>query len=169
MTVFDPGVARAGRAASRPQRMTPPRVTPPAEPLPLLQGALVAQRNLLETIPAAAYERDVVEGGTRGAPWKMVQAPEAVARVLKRADLYARSETASEVLRSREGENLFTVEGAEHRWRRRAVAPAFRRGAVEALAPAMSRAAEVACARIAARRGPGRGHEPGHGPRHAST
>jgi hypothetical protein len=133
MTVFDPGVARAGRAASRPQRMTPPRVTPPDEPLPLLQGALVAQMNLLETIPAAAYKRDLVEGGTRGAPWKMVLAPEAVARVLKRSDLYARSETASEVLRSREGENLFRVEGAERRLRPCAFAPAFRRGAVEAL------------------------------------
>ncbi len=131
----------------------PPRVTAPVEPLPLVQAALVARRNLLETIPAAAYRDPIVAGGRPGDPWKMVLDPEAVARVLKRSDLYGRSEAAREVLRSNEGENLFTVEGEAWRWRRRAVAPAFRRSVVEALAPAMSRAAEAACDRIAARRG----------------
>lgn len=128
----------------------PPRVTPPADTLGAWGAFRVAQRNLLEFVPEAAYREPLVEGGqlTR---WKMVQDPAWLEHVLKtRADVYPRSDVTRRLLRPVRGDNLFVADGREWRWRRRAMAPNFAHRNLAALSPAMTAAAEAASARFAA-------------------
>lgn len=131
----------------------PPRITPPREQLGLWRAFRVAQRNILELVPEAAYREPVIAGGNV-AKWKMVQGPEWVEHVLKtRADIYPRSDVTRRVLRPPEGDSLFVAEGGAWRWQRRAMAPGFTPRALDGLASAMTASAEATVARLAAKDG----------------
>lgn len=128
----------------------PPHITPHGQPLTMLQSLRAARRNVLEIIPAIAYLQPMLSG-RMGSRWHMVQDPVALKRVfLDNATAYPKSEIMSRMLRPAVGNSLFTSEGAEWRWQRRAVAPVFAQRNVVALAPVMTATAERAAARIAA-------------------
>jgi len=128
----------------------PPRIEPPSVPLSLLQSLRAAKRNVLGIIPALAYRQPMVTGRL-GSRWHMVQDPGALKRIfLDNAANYPKAEFMLRMLRPAVGDSLFTVEGEEWRWQRRAVAPVFAQRNVNALAPVMTATAERACTRIAA-------------------
>ena len=131
---------------------TPPTVTPPPRPLGVLGSALAARRNALNIIPAFAYDVPILTGKTGPSRWHMVQGPEGLRRVfLDNVDNYPKSEVMIRMLRPAVGSSLFTAEGAQWRWQRRAIAPVFTARNVEALAPLMTATAERAAARITGR------------------
>jgi len=131
---------------------TPPTVTPPPRPLGVLASALAARRNALNIIPDFAYDVPILTGKTGPSRWHMVQGPEGLRRIfLENVDNYPKSEVMIRMLRPAVGSSLFTAEGAQWRWQRRAIAPVFTARNVEALAPLMTATAERAAARIGRR------------------
>lgn len=139
-------------------RKTDPRPIPVAVPLAreapgLLDSYRTSQRNVLELIPEAALEADVLSG-VSGTRWHMVMAPEAVRRVLQaRVEDYPKSGIAQAVLRPAIGDSMLVAEGEEWRRQRRLAAPAFAPRNVKGLGGVMTAAAERACARLASQSG----------------
>ena len=132
----------------------PPHIAPPQKPLSLLQSLRAARRNVLEIIPSIAYSQPIVSGRMGGARWHMVQDPAALGRIfLDNEANYPKSEVMVRMLRPAIGDSLFTAQGADWRWQRRAVAPVFAQRNVTALAPVMSATAEQTIARLGAARG----------------
>jgi len=130
--------------------MAPPRIVPPSRPLSMIESLRAARRNVLEIIPALAYVQPMLTGRL-GSRWHMVQDPGALKRIfLDNAQNYPKSEVMLRMLRPAVGDSLFTVEGDDWRWQRRAVAPVFAQRRVAALAPFMTATAERAAARLAA-------------------
>jgi len=128
----------------------PPHVQPQRERLTILQSVRAARRNVLEIIPAIAYQQPIVSG-RMGARWHMVQDPVALRRIfLDNAANYPKSEVMLRMLRPAIGNSLFTAEGADWRWQRRSVAPVFAQRNVTALAPVMTATAERASQRLTA-------------------
>lgn len=136
-------------------RFVPPTIPPPDRPLGMLASVRAARRNVLGIIPDIAYAQPIVTGSTGPARWHMVQGPEGLRRIfLDNVENYPKSEIMIRMLRSAVGSSLFTSEGAEWRWQRRAIAPVFTARNVGALAPLMTATAERAASRIARRAGP---------------
>lgn len=131
------------------RHILPPHVDPHRKPLSILQSLRAARRNVLEIIPAIAYQQPIVSGRMGGARWHMVQDPAALRRIyLDNAANYPKSEVMLRMLRPAIGNSLFTSDGAEWRWQRRAVAPVFASRNVTALAPVMTATAERASERL---------------------
>jgi cytochrome P450 len=139
-------------AETRPAaRFVPPTVTPPGRPLGVLASAREVRRNVLSIIPEISYRQPIVTGETGPARWHMVQGPEGLRRIfLDNVDNYPKSEVMIRMLRPAVGASLFTSEGAEWRWQRRAIAPVFTARNVAALAPVMTETARRAAERIGA-------------------
>ncbi len=132
-----------------PMNYVPPRIEPTRRPLNMLQSLRAAQRNVLEIIPELAFIQPMVSGrlGTR---WHMVQDPGALKRIfLDNQPNYPKSEVMLRMLRPAVGDSLFTLEGEEWKFQRRAVTPVFKQRNVTALAPVMTATAERACERLA--------------------
>ncbi|WP_199533550.1 cytochrome P450 [Devosia psychrophila] len=130
-------------------QMLPPHVEPHGKPLSILQSVRAARRNVLEIIPAIAYQQPIVSGRMGASRWHMVQDPASLRRIyLDNAANYPKSEVMLRMLRPAIGNSLFTAEGAEWRWQRRAVAPVFAQRNVTALAPVMTATAERASQRL---------------------
>ncbi|MGR3377366.1 cytochrome P450 [Salipiger abyssi] len=128
----------------------PPRIEPATQPLGMLASLRAARSNVLRIIPAIAYTQPIVTGTTGHARWHMVQGPEGMKRLfLDNVENYPKSEVMLRMLRPAVGDSLFTSEGAQWRWQRRAIAPVFAARNVEALAPMMTATAERACERLA--------------------
>jgi len=127
-------------------------VAAPEAPLGFWGSYRAARRNVLELIPAAAYREPVLSGG-RGAGWIMLCEPEAVERVLKtREPAYPKSAVTLRLMSPRRGDNIITTGRETWRWQRRAMAPVFApRALAEGSGPAMTAAADAACAGLAAR------------------
>lgn len=127
----------------------PPHIDPHRKPLTMLQSLRAARRNVLEIIPAIAYLQPMLTG-RMGSRWHMVMDPTALKRIfLDHAANYPKSEVMNRMLRPAVGNSLFTSEGADWRWQRRAVAPVFAQRNVVALAPMMTATAERAAGRLA--------------------
>lgn len=136
-------------------RFTPPKIDPPQRPLGVLASARAVRRNVLSVIPEICFTQPIVSGATGPARWHMVQGPEGLRRIfLSNADNYPKSEVMIRMLRSAVGSSLFTSEGAQWRWQRRAIAPVFTARNVTALAPMMSATAERASDRLSATEAP---------------
>jgi len=134
-----------------PMVIVPPRIEPTNRPLSPWQALRAARRNVLEIIPGLAFRQPIVSGKL-GSRWHMVQDPKGLKRIfLDNAANYPKSEVMLRMLRPAVGDSLFTVEGEEWRWQRRAVAPVFAQRNVVALAPVMTATAERAAGRIAER------------------
>ena len=127
-----------------------PHVEPNTRPLGMLESLRAARRNVLGIIPAICYAQPMISG-RMGARWHMVQDPSALKRIfLDNAANYPKSEAMLRMVRPAVGDSLFTADGAEWRWQRRAVAPVFAHRNVVALAPIMTATAERAAGRLAA-------------------
>jgi cytochrome P450 len=115
-----------------------------------LETALAARRNVLEIIPALAYQRPIVSGEML-MRWHMLADPGGYRRVMSdNLANYPKSEVMRRMLRPAIGDSLFNAEGADWKWQRQAVAPVFTHRNVVALAPAMTATAERAAQRLAA-------------------
>lgn len=127
----------------------PPRIAPNQRPLGMLASLRAVRRNVLSILPGIAFSQPIVTGTTGPARWHMVQGPEGLKRLfLDNVDNYPKSEVMIRMLRSAVGSSLFTSEGAQWRWQRRAIAPVFTARNVTALAPVMSATAERAAGRL---------------------
>ncbi len=132
----------------------PARVPLATRPAGILQTVMMARRNVLSIIPELALRQPIVSGKT-GIRWHMVMDPESNRRILKdRVEDYPKSVTTKLVLEPAIGDSLFIAEGAQWRWQRRALAPAFAHRHVTALGPVMTAAAEASSRRLAAATGP---------------
>jgi cytochrome P450 len=92
-------------------------------------GAML--RNYLENFPPASYTEGYCElGGLASiiAPTVFLTDPELIEDILvKRADIFVRDQFSSRAMRSiLDQRGMFLSEGADWRWQRRAVSPAFR-------------------------------------------
>ena len=123
----------------------PPRPAPPAG-TPGLPGFLAAVRtNAIGMWGPAAYEEDAVVGRALGRQWILLNAPEAIQRVLvDNAAGYRRTPASIRILRPITGRGLLLAEGEAWRWQRRTVAPAFTPRSVRMLLPLMADAAAAA-------------------------
>lgn len=146
------GAAPARRAAPR-AKFKPVHVAPVVRPMSTAEVAMAARRNVLSTIPGLAYVQPIVSGTTAGLRWHHVTDPEALKRILlDRVDAYPKSKTTQRLLRPAIGSSIFTAEGEEWRWQRRAAAPIFNHRKMVALSPMMSaagaRTADRLCAAV---------------------
>ncbi|MCB1474473.1 MAG: cytochrome P450 [Rhodobiaceae bacterium] len=133
----------------------PPTVAPPARPLGILASLRAVRQNVLTILPELSFDQPIVTGRTGPARWHMVQGPEGLRRIfLDNAENYPKSEVMIRMLRPAVGSSLFTSEGADWRWQRRAIAPVFTARNVDALAPVMTQTAERASRRIGSVEGP---------------
>ena len=133
----------------------PPTINPPEKPLGILASVRAVRRNVLSVIPAISFTQPIVTGTTGSARWHMVQSCEGLRRILlDNVENYPKSEVMIRMLRSAVGSSLFTSEGAQWRWQRRAIAPVFSSRNVRSLAPVMTETAERATTRIARASGP---------------
>ena len=149
-TAFCPGpLPHPGRAANfLAMNVAVPHITPHGKPLSMLQSLRAARRNVLEVIPAICYVQPMITGWM-GARWHMVQCPVAMKRIfLDNAKAYPKAEVMNRMVRPAVGNSLFTAEGADWRWQRRAVAPVFAQRNVVALAQMMTATAERAAERM---------------------
>jgi cytochrome P450 len=132
----------------------PVKVALARQPLGIWGTAMTARRNLLELIPAIATRQPIVSGKT-GLRWHMVMDPESLRHILKdRVEDYPKSTTTKLILNPAVGDSLFVAEGAQWRWQRRAMAPAFAHRHIAALGPVMTAAAEASSRRLEAANGP---------------
>ena len=132
----------------------PVKVPLARKPLGIVGTALTARRNLLELIPDIATRQPIVSGKT-GVRFHMVMDPATLRHILKdRIEDYPKSDVTKLLLEPAIGDSLFVAEGAQWRWQRRAVAPAFALRHVQALGPIMTAAAEASTRRLSAARGP---------------
>lgn len=128
----------------------PAHVEPAIRPMGLIGVAAAARRNLLETLPALAYRQPIVSGRTV-IRWHMVTDPGALRHILlDRVDAYPKSSVTQRLLRPAIGSSIFSSEGEEWRWQRRAAAPIFNPRKIDALSPVMIAAAERSAARLEA-------------------
>jgi len=127
----------------------PPSVPAALRPLSLTETVRHARRNALTIVPRLAYLQPIVSGRMLSR-WHMVMEPGALKRILlDKVDAYPKAPIMKRMLTPAVGQSLFTTEGAEWRWRRRAAAPVFAHRNVVALTPFMSATADRASDRIA--------------------
>ena len=135
-------------ASDKAAAFIPAHIKPVKQPMSLPRVAIAARRNVLETIPAMAYRLPIVSG-TTVVPWHMVMDPAALKRVmLDNVENYPKSKITLRLLRPAVGTSIFTAEGEDWRWQRRAAAPIFNHRKMAALSPMMTSAAERAVERF---------------------
>ncbi|MEH6673756.1 MAG: cytochrome P450 [Sulfitobacter sp.] len=129
-------------------RPLPARVALINQPVGLFRSLAMARRNVLSIIPELAVKQPMVSG-KMGKRWHMVMDPIAIREMLlDRVDDYPKSLVTKNLLRPAIGKSLFIAEGAQWRWQRRAVAPAFSHRNMLNLSPIMTAAAERSADRI---------------------
>ncbi|MBX2853996.1 MAG: cytochrome P450 [Rhodobacteraceae bacterium] len=138
----------APKASPKAGAFFPAHIRPVKQPMSLPRVAIAAGRNVLETIPAVAYRLPIVSGKTV-VRWHMVMEPEALKRVmLDNVENYPKSKISQRLLRPAVGTSIFTAEGEDWRWQRRAAAPIFNHRKMTALSPMMTGAASRAADRL---------------------
>lgn len=127
----------------------PPTAEPADTPLPLLTFLARCVSNPLTTLPRAAYENAIaIDEPVKGRFVAWVMAPELVEQLLvEDSDATLKTEVEHRVFDPILGRGILTSDHAEWRWQRRALAPLFRHGGIEAYVPAMATAAEAQLAR----------------------
>ena len=135
----------------------PPRPTAPDVDLGWYRFLVAARTNALLIWPKAAYEEDVLVGSALGRTRMLLNAPDAIHRVLvENTANYCRTSATIRILRPIVGKGLFLSEGEDWRHQRRTVAPALAPRVVPMLARHVARATDETIARLDA----GGGREP---------
>jgi cytochrome P450 len=124
------------------QRLVPPRIVPPAQPLKGLAFLAAFVRNPLEVAPQAVYEQDVFAATAGGMKRLWITSPALVKTVL--LDEREKFQKLSQIrlLAPLLGKGILTSEGAEWKWQRQASAPMFRHQDVLGFVPTFVRATE---------------------------
>jgi unspecific monooxygenase len=134
-----------------PPPFVPPRPQPPAQSLGLFRLFGAIRTNLLTVWPAAAFEEDVVVGSGLLSKIFLINAPDAIHRVLvENTANYRRSAVLIRVAGPIVGNGLLLSEGDGWRQQRRTIAPAFAQRVIPMLARHVASAAEAEIARLAA-------------------
>ena len=131
---FPEQVARGENSQSA--RVIPPLPPRPTAPLPLWRVLLQLRRNAIGTWGEPAYHLDVMSGRFLGRKSVIINAPDAIRRVLvDNHAAYGRTPATLRIIRPLLGEEgLFLAEGAAWRHQRRLVAPAFAPRALDLVA-----------------------------------
>jgi cytochrome P450 len=126
----------------------PPAPTPQANPLGLVALVSALKRNPLECWTQKHFEEPIVSGGLPIGHVALVNAPDAIRRVLlDNAANYQKDALQRRVLSAGLADGLLSAEGEQWRTQRRIVAPVFTRRNVSGFAAAMKSAAEAVAGR----------------------
>lgn len=137
--------------------LIPPRPAPAAHELPLLAFLRAIRTNALTMWTEAAYEQDVLVRRFLGRTNVLINAPDAIHRVLvDNPGNYRRSPASIRILRPITGNGLLLSEGETWRHQRRTVAPALAPRVMPMLARHIVATAQHECVPLAAqaRQGP---------------
>src|SRR5215469_2991343 len=111
---------------SRSSPLIPPRPPTPARELPFFQFLHAIRTNALTMWPARAYQEDVLVRRFFGRTHMLINAPDAIHRVLvEHSANYRRSPASIRILRPITGNGLLLSDGDEWRHQRRIIAPAL--------------------------------------------
>ena len=128
--------------------LIPPRITPPANPLPAWRFYPTFVRNPLRAIPQSVYEQPMVVYTAGGAAAVWVTDPKLVETVLLHEhDTFPKTPIERRIFKPTLGDGILTSEAASWRWQRRTAAPLFRHQDVQGYVPAMAAAADRQIAR----------------------
>jgi cytochrome P450 len=132
----------------------PPRPPAPDGDLGWYRFLKAVRTNALGIWPKAAYREDVLSGSGFGRTRMLINAPDAIHRVLvDNTANYRRTPATIRILRPIVGDGLFLSEGEDWRHQRRTVAPALAPRVVPMLARHVAKATEETIARLAAQPG----------------
>ena len=122
---------------------------PPAQPLVGLPGLKAFRRNFIETFPRSAYEQATTRITTGLSDTLLLCDPALIQDMLvDRTDVFGRDLASRRALGPVIGEtSMLLAEGADWRWQRRAVAPAFRHETLLSFVPVISAIAAQQAAR----------------------
>lgn len=142
----------AGGASAAPARVVPPVPPRPTGPLPLWRTLLQLRRNAIGTWGNPAYELPILSGRFLGRHSLILNAPEAIRRVLvDNHGNYGRTPATLRILHPLIGDGLFLAEGGAWKHQRRLVAPAFAPRSLEIVARHVAAVAQETVAGLAAR------------------
>ena len=134
-----------------PAFFVPPRPAAPAEDLSLYRFLIAVRTNALQIWPKSAYEEDIVVGSALGRARLLINAPDAIHRVLvENTANYCRTSATIRILRPIVGKGLLLSEGEEWRHQRRTIAPAMAPRVVPMMARHVALATEETIAQVAA-------------------
>jgi unspecific monooxygenase len=134
-----------------PSFFVPPRPPAPAEELSLYRFLVAVRTNALQIWSKSAYEQDVVVGSALGRTRLLINAPDAIHRVLvENTANYSRTSATIRILRPIVGKGLLLSEGEEWRHQRRTIAPALAPRVVPVIARHVALATEEMLAQLAA-------------------
>ena len=134
-----------------PSLFVPPRPAAPTKELGFYRFLIAMRTNALQIWPKAAYEQDALVGSTLGRTRLLINAPDAIHRVLvENTANYCRTSATIRILRPIVGEGLLLSEGEDWRHQRRTIAPAMAPRVVPVMARHVSLATEETIAQIAA-------------------
>lgn len=137
-----------------PRWFMPPQHPVPESDLGWLRFLAAIRTNALQIWPKRAYQQEVVAGGFFGRKYFLLNAPQAIHRVLvENAANYQRSPASIRILRPIVGNGLLLSEGEDWRLQRRTIAPALAPRVMPLLASHVARAAAETIARLAANPG----------------
>lgn len=123
----------------------PVKVQLATQPASIIRTLRASRRNVLSVLPQAATEKLFISGRTIKR-WHMVMHTDGLRRVLlDNFDNYPKSDVTKAVLRPAIGDSVFVVDGADWRWQRRTLAPAFSKRNVHELARFATMAAGRLC------------------------
>jgi cytochrome P450 len=132
-----------------PPFFVPPRPAAPAEDLGLYRFLVAVRTNALQIWPKAAYEQDVLVGSALGRTRLLINAPDAIHRVLvENTANYCRTSATIRILRPIVGKGLLLSEGEDWRHQRRTIAPAMSPRVVPMMARHVALATEETIAQI---------------------
>lgn len=129
-------------------RLVPPAVKPPDQPLPYFHALWKLLDNPIEAWPRAVYEEPYFLRGDSRQTFLYATDPAMLKDILlDKAEAFPKDWMFDRVTKPALGEGLLTAKGEHWRWQRRAAAPGFRPDNVEAMTPVMVAAAEAALER----------------------
>ncbi len=130
--------------------LIPPRPDIPAEDLGWYGFLKAVRTNALHLWPQSAYTQDIVVGSIFGRQRLLLNAPDAIHRVLvDNTANYGRTPATIRILRPIVGQGLLLSEGEEWRHQRRTIAPALAPRVLPVLARHVAAAADDAMTRLA--------------------
>src|SRR6266446_5052789 len=134
-----------------PSLFVPPRPAAPTGELGLYRFLIAVRTNALQIWSKSAYEQDVVVGSALGRTRLLINAPDAIHRVLvDNTANYCRTSATIRILRPIVGAGLLLSEGEDWRHQRRTIAPAMAPRVVPMMARHVSLATAETIAQIAA-------------------
>ncbi len=134
-----------------PALFTPPRPTPPAEPLSFFAFLRALRGNGLNMWPQAAYEQNIVRRSLLGGSSLLISAPAAIRHILvDNSENYRRTHASIRILRPITGDGLLLSTGEAWRHQRRTIAPALAPRMLPLLTRHIVTATEEAIGRLSA-------------------